>query len=382
MIRTTRSRKRQQSEVAAITVTPPTRPRKKEEDNDDELELHYFNGIAYTSYQDMVAAKRQRNAEKLGGIVQAVKSNTKQKSTAGLPTAKKKKKNESSALPPRRHSSRLRGEAAENLYVEDESGGKIQVAGVVEEPPPEPEFYAGRVNNGEPLSLEQAVQACEERWRHPEGFLSASATKELVSEQEPTLAPSPTTPLTSEGQLQSAAGDIRIEEMDTCVAKVCPNRIYSVAFHPAAYDNAWLVAAGDKLGYVGLWKVKEDDDGSSHALFRPHTSAASCLQWTRQGLLSTSYDGTMRLLDLETAAFTQVFAVYTHDAPAQYQGEPGYGLDPDSRNFWIQYGCPDASERGVYVSTSMGLGLHVDWREKKRITFQQQMSEKKVNTLR
>merc|ERR1719234_1877116 len=83
------------------------------------------------------------------------------------------------------------------------------------------------------------------------------------------------------------------------VAKVVPERIFSVAFHRG---EKLVVAAGDKWGKVGIWDC-EDTEGSTHGvhLFRYHSRPVNCISWDTHSpaLFSTSYDGTVRCLDVE-----------------------------------------------------------------------------------
>jgi WD40 repeat protein len=92
---------------------------------------------------------------------------------------------------------------------------------------------------------------------------------------------------------------------------VVESRIYSVEFHPS--PNVLLAAAGDKMGNVGLWKIDAlNDENDGVSLFRPHKSVVSHLEWTPEGdkLFSFSYDGTVRLMDVEAQAWRQVFAPF------------------------------------------------------------------------
>ena len=45
----------------------------------------------------------------------------------------------------------------------------------------------------------------------------------------------------------------RLKIREEHVAKLVPNRIFSIAFHPARYKT--LVFAGDKWGKLGIWDV-------------------------------------------------------------------------------------------------------------------------------
>ncbi|KAL6113333.1 wdr76 [Pungitius sinensis] len=107
---------------------------------------------------------------------------------------------------------------------------------------------------------------------------------------------------------RSALKDMRIT--GDRVAKVVKDRIYSASFHPCT--SSLLVAAGDKLGNVGLWKLggEEVDDGV--LLFEPHTRPVSCMAFSRvhpTQLLSLSHDGSVRCMDVEKAVFHDVYDI-------------------------------------------------------------------------
>lgn len=92
------------------------------------------------------------------------------------------------------------------------------------------------------------------------------------------------------------------------VAKVTPDRIYSVTAHPSS--STLLSCAGDKSGHVGLWRVDSvEDENDGVYLFRPHKSPVNALEWDAQGhhLYSFSYDGTVRCMDPVKEVFTEVF---------------------------------------------------------------------------
>jgi len=91
------------------------------------------------------------------------------------------------------------------------------------------------------------------------------------------------------------------------VAKVVPERIFSVAFHPG---EKLVVAAGDKWGKVGMWDC-QDTEGATHGvhLFRYHSRPVNCITWDTHSpsLFSTSYDGTVRCLDVERQEASLMF---------------------------------------------------------------------------
>jgi len=85
------------------------------------------------------------------------------------------------------------------------------------------------------------------------------------------------------------------------VAKVTPNRIFSLTVHPT--ESKLLIAAGEKWGGVGIWDAN-DYTSETHGvhLFSPHSRPVNCLTFNKTdntNLISTSYDGTIRSFDLE-----------------------------------------------------------------------------------
>ncbi|AWP01830.1 putative WD repeat-containing protein 76-like [Scophthalmus maximus] len=94
------------------------------------------------------------------------------------------------------------------------------------------------------------------------------------------------------------------------VAKVVKDRIFSAAFHPCT--SSLLMAAGDKWGKVGLWKLGGDWGDDGVLLFEPHTRPVGCLAFSRAHatqLLSLSYDGSLRCMDVEKAVFDEVYDI-------------------------------------------------------------------------
>uniref|UniRef100_A0A8C4P6R9 WD repeat-containing protein 76 n=1 Tax=Dromaius novaehollandiae TaxID=8790 RepID=A0A8C4P6R9_DRONO len=86
------------------------------------------------------------------------------------------------------------------------------------------------------------------------------------------------------------------------VKKVVKNRIYSMAIHPS--ESTIFVAAGDKLGQIGLWNVTEE---GAH-VFIPHNYPVSCMYFSPFNpahLLSLSYDS-LRCGDVTRAVFDEI----------------------------------------------------------------------------
>ncbi|XP_047436884.1 WD repeat-containing protein 76 [Mugil cephalus] len=94
------------------------------------------------------------------------------------------------------------------------------------------------------------------------------------------------------------------------VAKVVKDRIFSAAFHPCT--SSLLMAAGDKFGKVGLWKLAGDWGDDGVLLFAPHSRPVSCMAFSTahpSQLLSLSYDGSLRCMDVEKAVFDDVYDI-------------------------------------------------------------------------
>ncbi|XP_076012092.1 WD repeat-containing protein 76 [Genypterus blacodes] len=103
----------------------------------------------------------------------------------------------------------------------------------------------------------------------------------------------------------AALKTMRITEEN--VAKVVKDRIFSAAFHPCT--SSLLMATGDKSGQVGLWNLGGDWGDDGVLLFKPHNRPVPCMAFSRvhPQLLSLSYDGSLRCMDVEKAMFDDVY---------------------------------------------------------------------------
>ena len=118
-------------------------------------------------------------------------------------------------------------------------------------------------------------------------------------------------PPLAKGEAEYAArlGKLRIGETE--VAKVVPDRIYSVAVLPSA--SSVVAAVGDRSGNLGIWNYSNQDSLEENGVlaFNPHTATINALAFDPTNpakLFSTSYDGTIRCLDIETSRFDLVYA--------------------------------------------------------------------------
>ena len=428
--------------------------------NDDAptpVRKYMFDGVAYDTYSEMVKAKRQRNQQVLeaSGLLTMVAEQKRlnkaehQQRKKGLQKRRHSlEATAASATASRRKSRRLAGIESDGMYVDRESAGRFTLAnddrqqgstttktrtvvvlGNEHAEKAEPEFYRGRVNDGSDLSIAQAVELAGPKWVHETAVAdaehlvrqvlqplkhSAIGTTTSVSsnkDQKTQDEPSPKSVLRSgmtDGDddssryylppnLKTQVDALKADNSDECVAKVVPDRIYGIAVHPAM--DGVVVAAGDKVGHVGIWNVdassslgavnndhdkKKTTTNDGVHLFRFHSGAASCLEWTQNALFSASYDGTVRVFDVEAEKFSQVFATY--DDTAEFAGRLGAGMDIGYK-YWTQYATIDnrfSTEQCFFLSTSVGTVMHVDLRvgEQGRVTFHEHWSEKKINTVR
>jgi len=136
--------------------------------------------------------------------------------------------------------------------------------------------------------------------------------------------------------------------------KITPERIYSLAFHPA--EDKALVFAGDKLGNLGLFdasqtspeKVKQeaddaDEDGDvddevepAITTFKIHTRTISAFQFNPHdpnALLTASYDSSIRKLDLAKGQAVEVYAPKDREADAPISGVEISRTDPNLLHF-------------------------------------------------
>lgn len=116
-----------------------------------------------------------------------------------------------------------------------------------------------------------------------------------------------------------------LDRWDPSRIKVTPERIFSIAFHPTSSKK--LVMAGDKLGHLGMWDVESDQGESSvkneaeedeevaepeplihhYKLHARTITAIQCDLAFSNKVYTSSYDGTIRCLDLQTGVATEAY---------------------------------------------------------------------------
>lgn len=170
--------------------------------------------------------------------------------------------------------------------------------------------------------------------------------------------------------------------------KITPERIYSMAFHPTV-DKA-LVFAGDKMGNLGIFDSsqsstakspqpktedqdsKDDDDDDDEeeepepniTSFHLHTRTITTFQFSPLNpshLYTSSYDSSLRLLDLSKSQSSQIYSPSDPDLD-----EPISGLEIDPQSPHI-----------LYFSRLDGHVGRIDTRDPTRPSIFQ-LSEKKI----
>ncbi|XP_074286583.1 uncharacterized protein LOC141611841 [Silene latifolia] len=101
------------------------------------------------------------------------------------------------------------------------------------------------------------------------------------------------------------------------IARVLPGRIFCVRFFPTT--DMTMVVAGNKLGQLGFWDVKpqEENEDVIH-VYRPHTAPISGISihpFSLTKVYTSSYDGSIRLMDIEREEFelahSSSYAIYS-----------------------------------------------------------------------
>ncbi|XP_078108247.1 WD repeat-containing protein 76 isoform X2 [Sander vitreus] len=99
-----------------------------------------------------------------------------------------------------------------------------------------------------------------------------------------------------------------MKKTENRVAKVLKKRLVTAAFHPCT--SSLLMATGNTLGNVALWKLDSDWGNDGVLCFEPHALAVACIAFSRAHptqLLSLSHDGSLRCMDVQKAVFDDVY---------------------------------------------------------------------------
>ncbi|WAR02258.1 WDR76-like protein, partial [Mya arenaria] len=100
------------------------------------------------------------------------------------------------------------------------------------------------------------------------------------------------------------------------VAKVTPERSFSVAIHPG--KSRLLAATGDKWGKLGIWDVESEESSESDGVvcYCPHSRPICGLEFpvfATHSVYTCSYDGSLRHGDLNKGIFDEVYSLPEED---------------------------------------------------------------------
>ena len=164
-------------------------------------------------------------------------------------------------------------------------------------------------------------------------------------------------PAYDEGATLRMLAGLQVRESD--VAKVVPERIFSMDFHPSR--SKLLLAVGDKWGSIGFFDPDAEEEDAV-TLFSVHTRPIPCLHFDAHDsakLYSSSYDNTLRCLDIAAMEFTEIFA-----------GDADYHL---------AYSAYSKDHKTAYLAFNTGeLGL-VDLRAGKEMKQIVELHERKIS---
>ncbi|KAK6331770.1 hypothetical protein TWF718_002311 [Orbilia javanica] len=170
------------------------------------------------------------------------------------------------------------------------------------------------------------------------------------------------------------------ERFDPVDIKITPERIYCMSFHPTTSKN--LVFAGDKIGNLGIFDASnplpnpdydeaEDEEALSHipnvSTFKLHSRSIATLSFapdSAESIYSTSYDGSIRKLDLIAQKSDEVFAAE----------DPKESLHKDAAISGLDFYDPNV----IYFSTLTGHIGRKDLREKSKATIWECHEGKKI----
>lgn len=146
------------------------------------------------------------------------------------------------------------------------------------------------------------------------------------------------------------------EKFDPLDIKITHNRITSINFHPTVTDR--IISAGDTSGNLGIWAVDsiESEDDPAITILKPHGKSISRILTSNaepNKMLSGSYDGSIRQLDLNKLVSSEV--LYLSD-PFESKDYP---LGISDINF-----PQDNNKNVLYLTTLSGNFYRHDLREK------------------
>lgn len=231
----------------------------------------------------------------------------------------------------------------------------------------------GIVRHGSDYTIDSSTKSSEARIGdlHIESVNCSAKTDEAFTDAlGKVVASADTGPLAHGIDVKLRPLSLNLQEED--VAKAVKNGAGHMSWLPST--SKLVVATGDKDGHVGLWDVDfakdaGQDQGSwdegfdGVLLCKPHDQYVSGIRWTQQGtsgLFSCSYDGSLRLLDIQKRKFLEI-----------------HRSDVDSFSAFDI----NESKQCVYLGDNKGGFTMVDLRSGKKIGPKVDMHEKKVNSI-
>jgi len=147
---------------------------------------------------------------------------------------------------------------------------------------------------------------------------ASAATKDVKKESQPVKAPASSPSSSKEPSIRKKVQNLRIKGPWPTV-KVCQGRVYCMAIHEN--KDKVLVCGGDVDGNLGFWDLNEDlaedyepefDEEPNVYSYRAHSRTLSSMQYSPTDptkLFTSSYDGSIRYLDLVKQQFIESYVV-------------------------------------------------------------------------
>ncbi|KAI5302446.1 hypothetical protein KEM56_000692, partial [Ascosphaera pollenicola] len=303
-------------------VKPQTPHSEDEEDNTEMPELSEFEKerLANIKERDELLKKLRQEALSAGLFPSSISSSPAERQRKAASSHKRVKREHTESPRPTRSSARLRGlqassEAEKRKYEEEQEAVHR-------------EEQKKRMRVPGDLKLEDIIVGGT-RWNNELrglGIGAASDAKKWESFKEEEEESKPPKEISKEvAEAKARFEGLKIwDQWESTRIKITPERIYTMAFHPT--EEKPIVFAGDKIGHLGILDAsqtstsvkREDDDENGDddpdpmiTTFKPHSRTISSIFVHRSQptkLYTSSYDSSIRILDLENQTATEAYA--------------------------------------------------------------------------